>query len=143
VTESSVRRLLANVGPENIEDLIKVREADRIGSGRPKAVPYKLRHLKYVIDKVSHDPISVKMLKIDGNELMKELDTQPGPKIGLILNYLLAEVLDNPVNNNEEYLKKRVRELDAKSPEELRESLKRIEEAQKKEEEERMKKYYV
>src|SRR3990167_1965502 len=61
VTESSVRRLLVKIGLENIEDLIKVREADRIGSGRPKAVPYKLRHLQYIVDKVSHDPISVKM----------------------------------------------------------------------------------
>ena len=45
VTESSVRRLVAHIGKENVEDLIKVREADRIGSGTPKAHPYKLRHL--------------------------------------------------------------------------------------------------
>jgi len=143
VTESSIRRLMANVGKDNMEDLIKVREADRIGSGRPKAVPYKLRHMKYIIDKVSHDPISVKMLKINGDELMGELSIKPGPKVGLILNYLLAEVLDNPAKNTTEYLKKRVHELDKKSPEELKESLKKIEEAAKKEEAERMKKYYV
>ncbi|OGN08668.1 MAG: hypothetical protein A3J46_01650 [Candidatus Yanofskybacteria bacterium RIFCSPHIGHO2_02_FULL_41_11] len=143
VTESSVRRLLANVGPENIEDLIRVREGDRIGSGRPKAVPYKLRHLKYVIDKVSHDPISVKMLEIGGNELMEELNIKPGPKIGLMLNSLLAEVLDDPVKNTKEYLRQRIHELDKKSPEELRDTLKRIEEAVEKEEKERMKKYYV
>lgn len=143
VTESSVRRLLANVGPENIEDLIKVREADRVGSGTPKAVPYKLRHLKYIIDKVSHDPISVKMLKIDGNELMNELDIKPGPKVGLILNCLLAETLDDPAKNTKEVLIKRVHELNKKSSKDLKDALKRIEEAAKKEEEERMKKYYV
>ncbi|KKS01477.1 MAG: PolyA polymerase family protein [Candidatus Yanofskybacteria bacterium GW2011_GWA2_41_22] len=143
VTESSVRRLLTNVGSEDIEDLIKVREADRIGSGRPKAVPYKLRHLKYIIDKVSHDPISAKMLKINGNDVMKELGVAPGPKVGLILNSLLAEVLDNPNKNTEENLKERIRELNKKSPEELKRSLEQIEKAQKKAEEERMKKYYV
>ncbi len=143
VTESSVRRLLANVGRENIEDLLKVREADRIGSGRPKAVPYKLRHMKYIIDKVSHDPISVKMLKVDGNELMKELGIKPGPKVGLILNSLLAEVLDDPTKNTKTHLKKRIHELDKKSPEELKRSLEKIEEAIDKEEKERMKKYYV
>ena len=143
VTESSVRRLLANVGPENIDDLIKVREADRIGSGRPKAVPYKLRHLQYIIDKVSHDPISVKMLKVDGEDVMKELYTQPGPKIGLILNYLLAEVIDDPTKNIKEYLEKRIHELDKKSPEELKKSLEKIEKAVEEEEKERMKKYYV
>ncbi len=143
VTESSVRRLLVNVGPENIEDLIKVREADRIGSGRPKAVPYKLRHLKYIVDKVSHDPISVKMLKIDGDELMKELGISPGPKIGLILNSLLVEVLDDPAKNKKEDLIRRIHELDKKSPEELKKALERIKRAVEEEEKERMKKYYV
>jgi tRNA nucleotidyltransferase (CCA-adding enzyme) len=143
VTESSVRRLLVNVGKENVEDLLRVREADRIGSGRPKAVPYKLRHLKYVIDKVSHDPISVKMLKINGNELMTELNIEPGPKIGLILNSLLAEVIDDPSKNTAEYLKQRAHKLVNKSPEELQKSLDRISEALKEEDEEMMKKHYV
>lgn len=143
VTESSVRRLLVNVGKENIEDLIKVREADRIGSGRPKAVPYKLRHMKYIIDKVSHDPISVKMLTVGGEEVMKELNTKPGPKIGLILNSLLAEVIDDPIKNTKEYLQKRIRELDKKSPEELKKALEHIDKAIEQEEKERMKKYYV
>ncbi|MEK7493963.1 MAG: HD domain-containing protein, partial [Patescibacteria group bacterium] len=63
VTASSVRRLVRNVGPENMDDLISVRLADRIGSGVPKAEPYKLRHFRYMVEKVSKDPISVKMLK--------------------------------------------------------------------------------
>ena len=74
---------------------------------------------------------------------MKELDTKPGPKIGLILNYLLAEVIDNPTKNIKEYLKQRIHELDKKSPEELKESLEKIEKAVEDEEKERMKKYYV
>jgi len=143
VTESSVRRLMVNVGPENMEDLIKIREADRIGSGTPKAVPYKLRHLKYIIDKVSHDPISAKMLKVSGEDVMKELGIKPGPKVGLILNSLLAEVIDDPTKNKKENLKKRIHELDKKSPEELKKALDRIEKAVEDEEKERMKKYYV
>lgn len=143
VTESSVRRLLVNVGQENVEDLLKIREADRIGSGRPKAVPYKLRHLKYIIDKVSHDPISVKMLKIDGEDIMKSLASGPGPKVGLVLNSLLAEVLDDPTKNTKEYLMERIRELDKLSPEDLKKALEKIEKAQEEEEKERMKKYYV
>ena len=47
VSESSVRRLVRQAGPENMEELLQVRMADRIGSGVPKAEPYKLRHLKY------------------------------------------------------------------------------------------------
>lgn len=143
VTESSVRRLLVNVGQENVEDLLKIREADRIGSGRPKAVPYKLRHLKYIIDKVSHDPISVKMLKVKGEDVMKELGTAPGPKIGLILNTLLAEVLDEPAKNTLEYLTKRIHELDQLTADDLQKALDKIEKAQEAEEKERMEKYYV
>lgn len=143
VTESSVRRLIANVGLENIDDLLKLREGDRIGSGTPKAVPYKLRHLKYMIDKVSHDPISVKMLKVNGQDIIQELDVPPGPKIGLILNSLLAEVLDDPTKNTKEVLIKRIRALDKKSPEELQRSLERIQKALESEEKDRMKKYYV
>ncbi len=143
VTESSVRRLVANVSLEHMEDLIKVREADRIGSGTPKAVPYKLRHLKYMIDKVSNDPISVKMLAIKGDELIDELNIEPGPKVGLILNTLLAEVLDDPVKNTKENLKTRIHELDKKAPEQLEKSLERVNKALEEEEKERMQKYYV
>ncbi len=143
VTASSVRRLLANIGPENVEDLLKVREGDRIGSGTPKAVPYKLRHLKYMIEKVSHDPISVKMLCVNGTDLMTELHLEPGPKFGLILNTLLAEVLDNPALNERDLLLARARELSASSATDLQKALERIERAREEEDRERMKKFYV
>src|SRR3989344_6114156 len=108
VTESSVRRLVRNVGPENIEELLQVREADRIGSGVPKAEPYKLRHLKYIIDKVSQDPISVSMLKINGKNVMDVLNIEPGPKIGQILDVLLSYVLDDPKKNTKVFLEKEI-----------------------------------
>jgi len=107
VTESSIRRLVKNVGLENMNDLIKLRMCDRIGSGCPKAEPYKLRHLQYLIEKVSKDPISVKMLEIDGNRIITILKINPSKKIGLILEVLLAEVLENPDKNNKKYLEER------------------------------------
>jgi poly(A) polymerase/tRNA nucleotidyltransferase (CCA-adding enzyme) len=119
VTESSVRRLVKNVGPENIDDLLEIRIADRKGSGVPKAEPYKLRHLRAIIEKVSRDPISVKMLKINGDDLMKILKIEPGPKIGYILNILLDEVLDDPQKNKKEYLTSQVLKLDKKPLKEL------------------------
>ena len=59
------------------------------------------------------------------------------------MNYLLSEVLEEPVKNNSEYLEKRVIELNEKSAEELKAALKKIEETQEAEEKEHMKKYYV
>lgn len=119
VSPAGVRRFLARVGPESIDDLIKVREADRIGSGVPKAVPYKLRHLLFMIEKVKRDPISPKMLKIDGVEIMELLNIKPGPKIGKILAVLLEEVIDDPFKNEKVLLKRRVQELNELDEKEL------------------------
>lgn len=120
VTEAGVRRFLQRVGPENVPDLIKIREADRIGSGVPKAVPYKIRHLLFMIEKVKKDPIDPKMLAIDGNDLMVLLKIPPGPKIGFILNILLEEILDDPEKNKKNQLKKRAGELSQMTEEELK-----------------------
>ncbi|OGZ84881.1 MAG: hypothetical protein A2599_00505 [Candidatus Staskawiczbacteria bacterium RIFOXYD1_FULL_39_28] len=120
VGESSVRRLVRNVGTESMEELLQVRQADRIGSGVPKAEPYKLRHLKYLIEKVSKDPISVKMLKINGEDIMKNLGEKPGPKIGQILDVLLGYVLDDPKKNTKEFLAKEVAKLAKLSDKELK-----------------------
>ncbi len=119
VSEAGVRRFLSRVGPENVDDLIKIREADRIGSGVPKAVPYKLRHLLFMIEKVKRDPISAKMLKVNGQDVMKIADISPSPKVGQILAVLLEDVLDDPENNNLEYLEPRIKELSQLSDEEL------------------------
>lgn len=120
VTAASVRRLIQKVGADNLKDLIDLRVADRLGSGVPKAKPYKLRHLEYMMKKVQHDPISVKMLKINGDELMVMLKIKPGPKIGAILEVLLAEVIEEPKLNNKKYLEKRSKELDKLDLKELR-----------------------
>lgn len=111
VTEASVRRLIRKAGKENLRDLIDLRIADRLGSGTPKAKPYKLRHLQYMMEKVQNDPVSVKMLKIDGNDLMKLFKIKPGPKIGTILDILLSEVIEDPKLNNKKYLEKRAQIL--------------------------------
>lgn len=119
VSPAGVRRFLVRVGPENVDDLIKVREADRIGSGVPKAVPYKLRHFLFMIEKVKHDPLSPKMLKVNGEDVMKLLDIPPGPKVGQILAILLEEVLDDPQANSKKHLASRVKALGELSPAEL------------------------
>ena len=113
VSESSVRRLISRVGPEDMEDLIRVRICDRIGSGVPKAEPYKLRHFRFLVEKLQRDPVSVKMLKIDGDRI-KELTGLPQSiKVGLIIHALMDEVLDDPEKNMPEYLEKRMTELNA------------------------------
>ncbi|NQV88649.1 MAG: HD domain-containing protein [Parcubacteria group bacterium] len=133
ITLSAVRRMVSNVGKENVWDLINVRICDRIGTGRPKESPYRLRKYKSMIDEVMRDPISVGMLKIDGNVIIKELKIAPGPKIGYILHALLEEVLDDPKLNTEKYLQKKTKELALLSENDLK---KLGEEGRKKKDEE-------
>ncbi|MDO8575486.1 MAG: HD domain-containing protein [bacterium] len=115
ITLSAVRRMVANVGKENIWDLMNVRICDRVGTGRPKENPYRLRKYQSMVEEAMRDPISVGMLKTDGKQIIEVTHETPGPKIGQILHALLEEVLDDPKLNTEEYLNKRAIEL-AKLP---------------------------
>ncbi|QQS21399.1 MAG: CCA tRNA nucleotidyltransferase [Candidatus Moraniibacteriota bacterium] len=120
VTAASVRRLIKRVGLENMRDLMHIRIADRLGSGTPKAKPYKLRHLEYMIEKVSNDPVSVKMLAVNGHDIMKALDIRPSPKIGIILDALLAEVIEDPEKNTVPFLLEQARILAKENEDALR-----------------------
>lgn len=120
ITLSAVRRVITRVGPENIQDLLKLRVCDRIGTGRPKAHPFRLRKYMSMVDEALRDPISVTMLKIDGKRIMEVGNIPPGPRIGWVLHALLEEVLDDPKKNTEDYLEERTLGLLALSDETLR-----------------------
>jgi len=121
ISLSAVRRLIANVGEKKVWDLIDMRGCDRIGTGRPKEVPYRLRKYKAMIEEVMRDPISVSMLKINGKKIMEILNIPPGPKVGQILDALLEEVLEDPSLNKEEYLTEKTVKLSKMSDRELEE----------------------
>lgn len=120
ISISAVRRLITNVGKENIWDLIDLRICDRVGTGRPKEEPYRLRMYQSMVEQALKDPISLKMLKTDGKRIMDVTQETPGPKIGYVLHALFDEVLENPEKNTEEYLDGRAKELMKLSVEELK-----------------------
>jgi len=111
ITLSAVRRMVRNVSPELIWDLMDMRTADRIGTGRPKEFPYRLRKYESMIEQVMRDPISAKQLALNGQDVMKLTGDNPGPNIGFILAILLSEVLDDPSLNTHEHLEKKVQGL--------------------------------
>jgi len=121
ITLSAVRRIVKNVGPENVWDLMKVRACDRIGMGRPKEKPYRLRKYEAMIEEAMRAPVSVGMLKIDGAKVMDVTRETPGPRIGWMLHALLEDVLEDPKLNTEEYLNKRTLELAKMSDKKLKE----------------------
>ncbi len=147
VSESSVRRLVRQAGKENMEELLQLRMCDRIGSGVPKAEPYKLRHLRYLIEKTSQDPISVKTLDISGQEIMNTLNVSPGPRIGWILETLLGIVLEDPEKNNKEFLIEKAKEIgkldDKKLSDLALKTKKEIEKIETKKDEMTKRKYWV
>jgi putative nucleotidyltransferase with HDIG domain len=120
ITLSAVRRMIVNVGVENIWDLMNLRICDRIGTGRPKEDPYRLRKYKAMVEEALRDPISVKMLKIDGTRIIEISKSTAGPKIGWALHALLEEVIEDPKLNTAEYLEKRSLEMLEMSEKELK-----------------------
>lgn len=111
ITLSAVRRIIAKVGEEDIWELMRLRICDRIGMGRPKEEPYRLRKYESMIEEALRAPTSVGMLKIDGQKIIDKFHVKPSPKIGFILHALLEEVLTDPARNTEEYLNKKTKEL--------------------------------
>ena len=147
ITLSAVRRLVSNVGRDKVWDLMNVRICDRVGTGRPKENPYRLRKYKAMVEEVLRDPVSVGMLSIDGKDLMVNLNIPAGPRLGFILHALLEVVLEDPKQNTKEELLKIASILNTLSDNELKS--KGLEGKEKKEkEEERIlteirKKYWV
>ncbi|MFN3693231.1 MAG: CCA tRNA nucleotidyltransferase [Candidatus Paceibacteria bacterium] len=111
ITLSAVRRTITRVGEDQIENLLNLRVCDRIGTGRPKEQPFRFRKYKAMVDEALRDPISVKMLKMDGTRIMALTGEKPGKRLGYILHALLEEVLVDPSKNREEYLDNRVKDL--------------------------------
>lgn len=121
ITDSSIRRLIRHVGAENMDDLVKLRICDRMGMGVPKALPYRLRHFQFRVEKIlrEEETPTPKILKINGEDVMRVLVVAPGPKVGHVLEVLLQEVIDEPARNTKEKLETRTKNLGELSDEEL------------------------
>lgn len=111
ITLSAVRRTIVRIGEDQIQNLLNLRVCDRVGTGRPKEQPFRFRKYKAMVDEALRDPISVKMLKINGNRVIELTNEKPSKRLGFALHALLEEVLVDPTKNTEKYLETRVLEL--------------------------------
>ena len=111
-TDGAVRRFITRVGKENIDELIDLRidDAEAI-SGRVN--PFMLVSLIERINKEyeRNSALTLKDLKIKGDDLIREKIINPSPAMGRILNTLLDEVIEDPQLNERESLLKRASEL--------------------------------
>jgi putative nucleotidyltransferase with HDIG domain len=112
ITDAAVRRFIRRVGVESVKDMMDLRIGDRLGGGTQTAESWRLKLFKKRIeDQLKPAPFSINDLAVDGNDVMKELNIKPGPKIGKILNKLFEEVDEDLSKNKKEYLLKRIKEL--------------------------------
>lgn len=110
-TDSAIRRFIKNVGLDNIDDMIAVRIADRIGGGTETAVSWRMEEFRKRITKVLEKPFSISDLKISGTDVMKITGLKPSREVGEILQKLFNEVLEDAEKNNREYLLDRVKQI--------------------------------
>ncbi|HLL61041.1 MAG TPA: CCA tRNA nucleotidyltransferase [Candidatus Nitrosocosmicus sp.] len=112
-TDKALRRFIREVGKEHLEDMLMLREADRIGSGSTPT-SWRFELFKKRLIEVQKEPFKITDLKIDGTDVMKELNLKPGRKIGEILQQLFEEVVEKKVENDREMLLKKLKEFDTK-----------------------------
>ncbi|MCA9360759.1 HD domain-containing protein [Candidatus Nomurabacteria bacterium] len=111
ITLAAVRRTIVRIGEDHIDDLLNLRVCDRIGMGRPKEQPFRFRKYKAMVDEALRDPISVKLLKVNGDRIMEISGEKPGRKLGYVLHALLEEALEEPTKNTVDYMESRALEL--------------------------------
>jgi putative nucleotidyltransferase with HDIG domain len=102
-TDAAIRRFIKKVGLENVEDMLDLRVGDRLGGGA-RETSWRLEEFKKRLIEVQKQPFTVHDLKITGNDVMKELNLKPGPKVGEILQKLFDEVVENQIPNEKNTL---------------------------------------
>ncbi len=91
LTPENVRRSMVEIGTDLMSALISLKRS--LGQNRDYIDSYEACYQKILAD---GDCISLKDLRISGNDLIKEMHMQPGKEIGEALQYLFDRVLADP-----------------------------------------------
>ncbi|WP_024653344.1 CCA tRNA nucleotidyltransferase [Borrelia persica] len=100
----NIRILLNKATRENYREIFDIYKALRGKDNKLKFITNKIKR-----NKLLNDPLSLKELQINGNDI-KELKLKNNKDIGQILNNLLQEVLMNPKLNKKEILIQKIKE---------------------------------
>ncbi len=105
-TDAAVRRFIKRTGEGLLDDIFRLAEADIKARGTIGESLSLLNELKSRMHEqlARNVALVVKDLSVDGRDIMKELDLDPGPRIGEILQSLLDSVIENPSLNRREKL---------------------------------------
>jgi tRNA nucleotidyltransferase/poly(A) polymerase len=105
VTDKGMRRLIRRMGPELVFDLLNLRRADVVAQGMGGTTEDVDELEQRIRDELERKPpFGLSDLAINGTILMEQLNLQPGPRLGSMLNHLLEQVLDDPALNTRDQL---------------------------------------
>jgi poly(A) polymerase/tRNA nucleotidyltransferase (CCA-adding enzyme) len=101
----TVRRFVRRVGEENLEDLLRLREADCLSRGMTGEIE-SIQSLRARIGEEIRDARALKIadLAIDGEDVKRALGMEEGPAVGRVLKEIFERVLDDPSLNKRERL---------------------------------------
>ena len=114
-SDAAVRRWVRRVTRERVQDLYALNRADVLGKGRNVTPDLEaLEKLKTRVAGVlaAKDALSVRELRVDGNDVMRELGIKPSRRVGEVLETLLERVVEDPTLNDRETLLAMIRSYD-------------------------------
>ncbi len=106
-TDAAVRRFLARVGLQNVENLFALRQADSYAQ-RGSRVDFRtlLTFRDRITEILANDhALNRKDLAVNGHDLAT-IDIPPGPAMGTVIDHLFETVLDDPKQNTRPQLLK-------------------------------------
>lgn len=113
-TDAAVRRFIKRVGPERVDPLLRLGNADALGKGRNVEQELAaLEELRNRIDKTIEEgnALTTQDLAISGNDVIEHLEGGAGPIVGEILRTVLDRVIEDPALNTRDKLMPMVEEL--------------------------------
>lgn len=112
-TPKSVKRALNRFGLDFMKMWCVIKQADKDDHVNVSGLMPNVDVIRDRIDSIveAEQCFSLKGLAISGNEVMSLLGIKPGKTVGLILQTLLSEVIDDKIENDPEILKGRASEL--------------------------------
>lgn len=113
-TDSAIRRIIRNVGQENLKDMLDLRTGDRLGGGA-RETSWRLELFKKRLIEVQKQPFTVADLKVDGHDVMKIYGIGSGPLVGSVLNMLFNDVVEGKLPNERKILLKRIKDFKMES----------------------------
>lgn len=115
-SDAAIRRFVAKVGRDALDDLFLLREADNVGSGREREGG-GLGEIRARIAALFATGMVLGRsdLAIGGDTLMRELDLPPSPQVGALIDELLERAVADPTINTPDRLLALARSLVAEA----------------------------